>query len=97
MTIGFEYHVTYESEDFNGSVNSSIEVCIEYKVTDWGLPARILYDENDHPAEAPEIEVAGVTMEVVAGVWRPATEDLDTWAREWADDHLDDLIDEATR
>ena len=93
----FEYLLTRESER-DGAVVGSIDLTIDFKVTDWGCPARIRYDENDHPAEQPEIEVTAVWMEPAGNnVWVPASKDHDEWARDWADDNLDELMTEAHR
>ena len=62
---------------------TSIELCIAYMVTDWGGPP------------CGEIDLIGVTMEVAAHVWRPASKDLDAWARDWADQNVETLIDDA--
>ncbi len=92
----FEYQLIRESEH-NGAIVGSIELCIDFKVTDWGCPARIRYNENDHPAEQPEIEVTAVWMEHVGGtnVWVRASEYYEDWARDWAGNHLDLMIAEA--
>ena len=93
----FEYHLTHESER-HGAIVGSIELCLDFKVTDWGCPARIRYDENDHPAVAPEIEVTAVWMEPAGNnVWRRASKDHEDWARDWANDNLDKMMSEARR
>ena len=93
----FEYQLTRES-DHNGAIVGSIELCVDFKVTDWGCPARIRYDENDHPAEQPEIEVTAVWMEPAGNnVWRRASKDHEDWARDWVDDNLDLMMDEARK
>ncbi|MCH7728022.1 MAG: hypothetical protein IH991_16325 [Planctomycetes bacterium] len=94
----FEYQLTRESER-NGAIVGSIELCIDFKVTDWGCSARIRYDENDHPAEQPEIEVTAVWMEHVAGtdVWTRASKEHENWARDWADDNLNLMMAEARK
>jgi hypothetical protein len=95
----FEYDITYETYNSYGDVIGSVEVCIEYKVTDWGCPARINYTENDHPAEPPEIEIIKVTTEASSEtrVYVPATEEIDAWARNWAEENIDILVNEASR
>ena len=51
-----------------------------------------------HPAEQPEIEVTAIWMEPAGNnVWVPESKDHDEWARDWADDHLDELMVEAHR
>ena len=87
----FEIQITRESEP-----DGAIELCIDFKVTDWGCPARIRYDENDHPANPPEGEVIAIWMEPAGNnVWRRASKDHEDWARDWAGDHLDEMMAEA--
>jgi hypothetical protein len=94
----FEYQFTRESERDGGTIVGSIDLTIDFKVTDWGCSARIRYDENDHPAEQPEIEITAVWMEPAGNnVWVPASKDHDEWARDWADGHLDELMVEARK
>lgn len=93
----FKYQLTRESAS-NGQIVGSIELCIDFKVTDWGCSARIRYDENDHPAEQPEIEVTAVWMEPAGNhVWVRASKEHEEWARDWADDNLDFMMDEARK
>ena len=94
----FEYQITRESEYNDGEIAFSIDLCIDFKVTDWGRAARIRFDENDTPAEAPEIEVISIWMEPEGNnVWVRASEDHNEWARDWADDNLDKMMEEAHR
>ena len=89
----FEIQITRESEP-----DGAIELCLDFKGTDWGCPARVRYDENDHPAEQPEVEVIAIWMEPAGNnVWRRASKDHEDWARDWADDHLDEMMVEARR
>ena len=50
------YEATYEDISPDGTVRVSAEIRITYTVN-WGCPARIHYDEHDHPAEGDELEI----------------------------------------
>ena len=58
----YTYETTYEREDSQGNVIASLEVQIKYTFTP-GVPARINWNENDHPAEDSEIEIADIMIE----------------------------------
>ena len=58
----YTYETTYEREDSEGNVICSLEVQFKYTFTP-GVPARINWNENDHPAEDPEIEIADIMIE----------------------------------
>ncbi len=86
-----------------GSVGE-IDVKLTYTVTNWGSPARIHYDENDHPAEGPEIEIVHVGMLTSAfdeygdpapSAYIPVWSWLAVLATEWADEHIDELVTDA--
>lgn len=92
---------TYEREDEAGSVISSAELRIAADVSPY-VPARIRYDENDHPAEGGEVELIKVEAEGPSGVWReikpePANASRDeqavsdgilyVWAESWLADN----------
>ena len=47
-----------------------------------GCRARVNYDQNDHPAEAAELEVMDVTLTDDAGL-NPDAKQLMAWAEEW--------------
>lgn len=70
----YSYAFTYTA--YHGDiVISESEVQVKYTFQP-GIPARIRYDENDHPAEGPEIEIVDVVVEDWPGpVWRTATEE----------------------
>lgn len=93
----YEYQITRESLAYD-SITASIELLINFKVTSWGCPARIRYDEDDHPAEGPEVEVISV-LEERAGdnEWIPASKDNEEWAWDWADDNVDELMGDASK
>lgn len=61
------------------------DVCVYYKVDSYspGCAARIRYDANDHPAEAPEYEFSFVRAEFDGGPDAPLTEpeikSLEVW------------------
>lgn len=93
----FEYLITRENE-CDGVIVGSIDLTIDFKVMDWGRFARIRYDENDHPAEGPEIQVTAVWMEPAGNnVWVRASKEHEEWARDWADENVDSLMEEAHR
>lgn len=81
------YETTYEAEDHLGNVIGSLEVRIIYTVN-WGCPARIHYDEHDHPAEGDELEIVKFEVESVSllgkPVWRNPSQMengvLESWA-----------------
>ena len=56
-----------------------IEIVYSYSP---GCRARVNYDENDHPAEAAELEVMDVTLTEDAGL-DPDAKQLMMWAEEW--------------
>ena len=98
------YETTYEREDHLGNVTASLEVRIEYTFTP-GVPARIMWDENDHPAEGPEIEIAdileqtwkhGLGKEAVYEWTKIQSQSLYETLSEWAIESLwDNLVEEA--
>ena len=69
-----------------------------------GCPARIRWDENDHPAEPPEYEFAFVRAELdlserdrATNLYAPLSEaELET-VRDWFDAHHDEAVDAAER
>ncbi len=63
--MNYTYEATYEDESPDGTVRVSAEIRITYTVV-WGCPARIHYDENDHPAEGDELEVVKFEIEDVS-------------------------------
>lgn len=74
----------------------SVDIEITYKVTYWGLPARINYNEHDHPAEGPEIEVVSVKVlddskySKYLSKW--LTDNIDDWAHK----NIDTLVENAS-
>lgn len=104
----YYYETTYEVEDSRETVIGSVEVRFTYTVN-WGCPARIHYDEHDHPAEASEVEINGVEQEdwhmvdigsrstVLKSYWRPVEDQgfADTLIN-WAQmDLLEKMLEEA--
>ena len=95
----YTYDTTYEREDAEGNLTESMGVRFKYNFQP-GLPARIRYDEHDHPAEAAEIEVTNIHIEVTTmdggRRWFDATPDdhemLLVWAREAL---FDEMVTEA--
>ena len=101
----YTYETTYEREDSHENVIAAWEVKIKYTWTP-GIPARIRYDENDHPAEGDEIEINDIQIETwqsglgknAVYTWTPV-KDLDFYdtLNEWAGDKLrDNLIENAS-
>ncbi len=99
------YETTCSIHDSKGKHIGDIDVWIEYCVLSFGSPARVHYDENDHPAEAAEVSVIHVKMGSVDAAKGNASLVIVTrkptlfecwgwlydWAIEWADEHADDL------
>lgn len=72
-----------------------IDVRISYRSTP-GRPARINYNEHDHPAEGAEIDVYEVEMLNAPpfgsrAVYIPAWDWLYDWASDWANENGDEL------
>lgn len=64
-----------------------IKVRITYVVDSWGAPARVHYDENDLPAEAPEINLVHAEMLNAPKSGRdPIYIDAWDWLFDWASD-----------
>ena len=96
MARAYMYHFCYTQEDYLETVVAEVEVEIEYNYIP-GTPARINYDENDHPAESPEIDIIAVRVEEPGGKYRQAS--LDEFERftEYAmDTHFEDMCYTAT-
>lgn len=53
---------TYETTGYLDAVTASIEVRVHYTYSP-GSPARIRFDEHDHPAEDAEIEIVKIEEE----------------------------------
>lgn len=77
-------------------VTGEAEVQIKYTFKP-GVPARIHYNEHDHPAEPPEIEITDMAVEDWPGpVWRSATKDEFERFSEYAlDKRFDEMVEEA--
>ncbi len=96
----FTHETTFSPHDAKGEHVGDIDVRIEYAVNSYGAPARVHFDENDHPAEAPEIDVIHVEMENAPKSGRKA-EYIDAWdwlydwAIEWCAENADDLAGKA--
>lgn len=95
------HETTLTMYDAKGSRIGEIDVQIEYVVTSSGSPARIHYDENDHPAEAGEIDVVHVSMLNAPAPnnakprWIPCWDWLYDTACAWADENASDLAAKA--
>ena len=96
----YTYEATYEDESPDGQVRVSTEVRITYTVV-WGCPARIRYDENDHPAEGDELEIVKIEIEGFdlkdKSYWRSPSKDEYAILEAWTDnDRLrEDMLFEA--
>ena len=94
------YETTFETFDLDGDIQTgSWEVRIVYNCTP-EIPARIRWDENDHPAEDAEVEILNIHEEVttMAGErrWFDAGPELTDMVIDWAEETLiDDLIENA--
>lgn len=90
------YETTYEREDSLGNVIASVEVRFTYT---WrpGVPARIHYNEHDHPAEGDEIEIVKIECEESVKSWHEV--DKGAWfdtLYDWGmDDLMDNMVEEA--
>ena len=61
-----------------------------------GCPARIRYDENDHPAESPEVEVISAKLLDGDGL-DPTQDQVWQWAEVWLDgDGFDRACEQAS-
>jgi hypothetical protein len=95
--MNYTYETTYEDESPDGTVRVSAEVRITYTVN-WGCPARIHYDENDHPAEGDELEITKVQLETYYGdrtLWRDATRLENDLLSAWINDLREEMLVEA--
>ena len=93
----FTYEATYEDCSPDGTVRVSAEVRFTYTVI-WGCPARIHYDEHDHPAEGDELEISKVEIEYLPITssprlaWRNATTDESDFLSVWAESLYEEMI-----
>ena len=96
------YESTYEDCSPDGTVMVSAEIQLTYTVI-WGSPARIHYNENDHPAEGDEIEIASIRVEdqyfdgkqLGERFWRLATHlELQTLAP-WVEEQGEEMLQNA--
>jgi hypothetical protein len=100
MTESFTHETTFSPRDKKGEEVGEIELRITYRVNSWGCPARVHFDENDHPAEAPEVDVIHVEMLNAPksgreAVWIDVWDWLYEWAGEWCDRHAASLVGKA--
>ncbi len=101
MLTTYTYEATYEDESPDGQVRCSAEVKISYTVV-WGCPARIRYDENDHPAEGDELEIVKIEIETIISApeetcWRKPTQEESDILEAWTDNERirEDMLFEA--
>ena len=100
----YTYEATYEDCSPDGTVLVSAEVRFTYTVI-WGCPARIHYDEHDHPAEGDELEIVNTEVEGLESyldvskklIWRGTNKDeheiLCAWGIAWHDDMIESARD----
>ena len=98
----YTYESTYDPEDpILLTVIGTLEVRIYYTWTPM-VPARIRYDENDHPPEGDEIEIQRITKQVEGFHSAKATRFIDTSPLEfeilqvWAETLREALIENAS-
>lgn len=96
MKVKHTYSFTYTACS-GDIVTGEWEVQVKYTFSP-GTPARINYNENDHPAESPEIEIEDMVVEDWPGpVWRTATKDeFETFSEYALDKRFDEMVEEAT-
>jgi hypothetical protein len=75
------HNIEAEIEVTNGDEVAYPHIDIVYTYLP-GCRARVNYDQNDHPAEAAELEVVDVTLIEDAGL-DPDAKQLMAWAEEW--------------
>jgi len=96
----FTHETTFTPCDSMGNPVGDIDVRITYVVLNFGCPARIRYDENDHPAEPAEVDVVHVEMlnAPKAGreaVYIDAWDWLFDWVYDWCDEYATELAGQA--
>jgi hypothetical protein len=71
---------------------AEIRVKVTFTINSFGSPARIRYDENDHPAEGPELEVVrvAVLLHEEGGDQHWAVVPQWDWLTEAATDHVNE-------
>lgn len=93
----FTHEVTLSLHDDTGKYVGDIDVRITYVVLSYGTPARVHFDENDHPEEAPEIDWIHVEMlnspkSGEEAVYIDAWGWLYDWATDWVNGHANELV-----
>jgi hypothetical protein len=100
MSDPFTHETDLTVYDAQGKPRGEIGVRITYRVTVWPVPARIRWDENDHPAEPAEIDVIHLEMTNAPKHGRPSLyidgwEWLTDWAQDWCDENANELAGQA--
>ena len=99
-TDAFIHETTYSPCNSKGEPDGDIDLRITYVVNSYGRPARIHWDENDHPEEFPEVDIVHVEMlnapksgakPVYIDTWNW----LYDWAGDWASENAGDLAAKA--
>lgn len=62
MNDGFTHEFSLRLYDKKARHIGEIDVRVGYRVNSFGSPARIRFDENDHPEESAEVDVYEVEM-----------------------------------
>ena len=96
----YTYEATYEREDGESNLTGSLDVRFRYTFTP-GVKARINYDENDHPAEAAEIDITNIHVELTTldggHRWFDAAPNEHEMLLGWALETLyDEMVESAT-
>jgi len=82
----YTYETTYEDCSPDGTVRVSAEVRFTYTVI-WGCPARIHYDEHDHPDELEIVKTEIENFSLIPGkpTWRETSKDEHEILCSWVD------------
>ena len=73
--------------------DGEVVLSVEYTYSP-GCPARIHYDENDHPAEGPELEIYNITVDKAPV---PAWLDKILTDGDWLTDYLNEKHEDGGR
>ena len=100
MSKGYTHDATIDVFNAKGKCVGNIDVRLHYRVTSWGRPARINYNENDHPAEGPEVDLYHAEMlnEPKAGrqaIWIDAFDWLYDMCIDYADENVSEMVGSA--
>jgi hypothetical protein len=85
--IEVKFHLPWMPDDEREVAYPTVEIVYSFT---GGRPARIRYDENDHPAESDEVEVISATLITGDGL-DPTKYQVLNWAQDWLADKGYDL------